>query len=257
MNKIKRVNENGYKALRSLARSQPKLFMTPDTGRLEEEMVNAADTLEVWGEPLPVGCSLDPLNEINEPGPESDHHYAKIVRQALDGISLADAVDELLWASINCFALADYVPTRWQTGLNSRTNLSKFVDDHWFRGDTEGRRANAVARLWWLGELSDRASQHSKYSADALLQAMANNVNLYHQTLSRRYLLANPRVVAAIYDVALNGNTHLFQTKHANRMLRSLNVRGGASALDLMDDDEIRAVVEEAVPPKGPATAQS
>lgn len=251
MNKIKRVNENGYKALRSLARNQPDLFMKPDIGRLEEEMVNTADTLEVWGEPLPVGCSLDPLNEIDESGPESDHHYAKIVRQALDGISLADAADELLWASINCFAIADYVPKRWETGLNSRTNLSKFVDDHWLRGDTEGRRANAIARLWWLGELSDRVSQHSHYSADALLQAMANNVNLYHQTLSRRYLLANPRIVAAIYEVALNGNTHLFQTRYATQMLSSLNVRGGASALDLMDEDEIRQVVEEAVPPKG------
>ena len=250
MNEIKRVNENGYKALRTLARNQPDLFITPDPSRLEDEMVKAADTRDVWGQPLPVGCSLDPLNELNEPGPETDHHYAKIVRQALGGISLADAADELLWASINCFAIPNYVSVRWQTGLTSRTNRSKFVDDHWLRGDSEGRRANAVARLWWLGELSDRVSQHSQHSADALLCAMANNVNLYHQTLSRRYLLANPRVVAAIYDVAMNGNTHLYQTTHANRMLRSLNVRGGASALDLMDDDEIRAVVEEAVPPK-------
>ena len=251
MNEIKRVNENGYKALRTLARNQPHLFMTPDPGRLEEEMVNTADTLDVWGQPLAAGCSLAPLNELQDSGPETDYHYAKIVRQALDGISLADAADELLWASINCFAIADYVSVRWLTGLTSKTNLSKFVDDHWLRGDTEGRRANAVARLWWLGELSSRVSQRSQYSADEILNAMANNVNLYHQTLSRRYLLANPRVVAAIYEVALNGNTHLFQTRYATQMLSSLNVRGGASALDLMDDDEIRQVVEEAVPPKG------
>ena len=250
MNEIKRVNENGYKALRTLARNQPDLFIKPDLIRLEEEMVNAADTLEVWGEPLPVGCSLEPLNEIDEPGPESDHHYAKIVRQALADISLADAADELLWASINCFAIADYVSVRWLTGLTSKTNLNTFVEDHWLKGGHRSRRANAVVRLWWLGEISERVSQHSQYSADELLNAMANNVNLYHQTLARPYLSANPRLVAAIYDVTLNGNTHLFQTNYANDMIKALNVRAGASALDLMDDDEIRAVVEEAVPPK-------
>lgn len=251
MNEIKRVNENGYKALRNLAINQPDLFMTPAPDKLEEEMVNAADTRDVWGQPLSAGCSLDPLNELQDSGPETDYHYAKIVRQALDGISLADAADELLWASINCFALADYVPVRWETGLTSKTNLSKFVDDHWLKGGSGSRIANAVARLWWLGELSERVSQHSQYSADELLNAMANNVNLYHQTLARPYLLANPRLVAAIYEVALNGNTHLFQTRHASDMYKALNVRAGASALDLMDDDEIRQVVEEAVPPKG------
>ncbi len=250
MNEIKRVNENGYKALRALARNQPDLFMTPDPGKLQNEMANVADTDDVWGQPLDAGCSLDPLSEIIEPGPESDYDYAKIVRQALDGISPADAADELLWASINCFAIADYVPLRWQTGLTNRTNLSNFVESHWLKGGGDGRIANAAARLWWLGEFSERVSQHSQYSEDDLLKVMANNVNLYHQTLARRYLLANPRVVAAIYEVALNDNTHLFQTTHANRMLRALNVRGGASALDLMDDDEIRQVVEDAVPPK-------
>ena len=247
---IKRVNENGYNALQTLARNQPDLFMTPDPVRLENEMIKAADTRDVWEQPLPVRCSLDPLNELQDSGPGTDYHYAKIVRQALGGISLADAADKLLWASINCFAIADYVSVRWQTGLTSKTDLSVFVDAHWIRGGSDRRIPNAAARLWWLGELSERVSRHSQYSADKLLNVMANNVNLYHQTLARPYLLANPRLTAAIYEVVLNGNTHLFQTDPANDMYKSLIARDGASALDMMDDDEIRAVVEEAVPPK-------
>jgi len=255
LNELKLVNETGYKALRSLARSSPLLFMQPDTERLQAAMVRAADTEDVWQQPISAGCSLEPLNELDKSGPETDECYAKIVRQALADISLADVAGELLWASINCFAIADYVPQRWRTGLTSTTAYPKFVDDHWLKGGSDGRRANAIARLWWLGELSERVAQHSKHSPDALLNAMANNVNLYHQTLSRPYLLANPRLVAAIYEVAMDGDTHLYQTKHASDMFKSLNVRAGATALDLMEDADLREVVKAAVPPKGQATS--
>lgn len=250
MNELKPVNENGYKALRNLARNKPRLFTSPNPDLLREEMVKTADTSEVWRDPIRLGCSLDPLNELDEKGPDTDHHYAKIMRQALAGITPADAADELLWASINCFAIPYYVPTRWATSNIRNTNPESFVDSHWLKGGPSGRRANAAARLWWLGEISERASRHSKHDADALLNAMANNVNLYHQLLARPYLSANSKLVAAIYDTACESNTHLFQTKHANDLLMALNVRAGATALDLMDDDELRAVVEECVPPK-------
>lgn len=79
---------------------------------------------------------------------------------------------------------------------------------------------------------------------------MSNNVNFYHQTIDRTYLAANPRLLAAMYDVFLDGNEHLNVTKNANAMLKSLNIRAGATALDMMDYDELRAVIEEAKPPK-------
>ena len=255
MPEIDIVNEGGYKALRNLAGRNPQLFTSPNVSLLREAMIREAGTEDVWRKPISVGCSLEPLNDIAEKGPRSDEHYAKIVRQALADISLADATDELLWASINCFAIADYVPRRWETSNIRNTDAERFVDRHWLKGGPSGRQDNAIARLWWLDKLSERVSQHSKHSADALLNVMANNVNLYHQTLSRPYLLANPRLVAAIYEVAMDGNTHLYQTKHASDMFKSLNVRAGATALDLMGDDDLRDVVKAAVPPKEQATS--
>lgn len=251
MNKIEIVNENGYRALRNLADKRPRLFTTPNTDMLRKEMVREAGTEDVVKDTISMRCSLDPLNEVDRAGPNTDYYYSKIVRRALADISPADVADELFWASINCFAIADYVPMRWGTSNTRKTNPEEFVDRHWLKGGPDGREANAAARLWWLGEISERVAGYSTHSADKLLWAMANNVNLYHQTLARRYLLANPRLVAAIYEIAMDGNDYLYQTAYANQMFKSLNIRAGATALDMMDNDELRAVVEEAKPPKG------
>ncbi len=250
MNKIQLVNESGYKALRALARRQPELFMSPDKSRLRDEIVKEAGTDNVWRQPLVLKCSLDTLNGVSEEGPSTDAYYTKTVRKALAEVSLAQAADDLLWASINCFAISDYVPKRWATSNTRHSNPESFVDSHWLRGGPAGRQSNAAARLWWLGEVAERVSKYSSYTSIELLSAMANNVNLYHQTLDRRYLLANPRLIATVYETTMNGNDHLFQTKYANQLFKALNVRAGATALDLMDDDELRAVVEEATPPK-------
>lgn len=250
MNDIQLVNESGYKALRALARRDPQLFTSPDKKRLRDEMIKEAGTESVWRQPLKANCSLEPLNSISEEGPGTDAYYTKTVRMALADISLADAADELLWASINSFVIADYVPRRWATSNTRYKNPESFVDNHWLKGGPAGRQSNAAARLWWLGEISERVSKYSKYSSDELLSAMASNVNLYHQSLDRRYLIANPRLIAVIYEVALEGNEHLFQTAYANQLFKSLNLQAGATALDLMDDDELKSVVVEATPPK-------
>ena len=53
-----------------------------------------------------------------------------------------------------------------------------------------------------------------------------------------------------LYDVFLDGNEHLNVTKAVSDMLKSLNIRAGANALDLMNYDDLRNIVEEAKPPK-------
>lgn len=248
MNALQIVNETGYKALQRLAQKSPDLFTTPNIDKLKASMVSEAGTSDVWRQTILLECSLKPLNDIMEKGPVTDARYTKIMRQALADIPTADAADKSIWASINCFAIADYVPIRWETSNIRYSNPEGFVNKHWLKWGSSARQDNAAARLWWLGELSERVSRHSKYSADDLLDAMANNVNLYHQTLSRPRLLANSKLVAVIYESAMEGNAHLYQTKYANAMYKSLNARYEAATLASMNLSELRAVVGDAVP---------
>ena len=251
MESIRIVNEEGYKALRNLALTSPESFIVSDLHQLIEQMINEAGTESVWGLNLEIKAELQSLNSEIQSGPRMDAVHAKTMRAALSGLSPANASDGLLWASLNCFALANYVPVRWQTSNTKESKPANFVEDHWLQySGSDGRKWNAAARLWWMGELADRISRYSANTADELLDVMSNNVNFYHQTIDRTYLAANPRLLAAMYDVFLDGNEHLNVTKNANAMLKSLNIRAGATALDMMDYDELRAVIEEAKPPK-------
>ena len=251
MESIRIVNEEGYKALRNLALKNPASFISPDSQQLIEQMINEAGTESVWGPSLEIKANLQSLNSEIQPGPRTDAAHAKTMRTALSGLTPANASDGPLWASLNCFALANYVPVRWQTSNTKESKPTNFVEDHWLQySGSDGRKWNAAARLWWMGELAERISQYSENAADELLDVMSNNVNFYHQTIDRPYLAANPKLLAAMYDVFLNGNDHLNITKNANAMLKSLNIRAGATALDMMDHDELRAIIEEAKPPK-------
>ena len=91
------------------------------------------------------------------------------------------------------------------------------------------------------------------YNENEILEAMAHNVNLYHQLLSRPNLLSRSRLLAAIYEIFLEpDNDYLRTTRYANEMLESLNFMAAQFSLDFMDLPELRKVVEEAKPPKEP-----
>lgn len=251
MTNIRIINDDGYKALRVLAVSNPSLFTEANPQNLTEQMAIQSGTDSVWGMELELKVSLESLNSETESGPRTDAVHARTIREALSGITPASASDALLWASINCFAIPEYVPIRWGTSNNQTTKPTNFVEDHWLQySASAGRKWNAAARLWWMGELANRISRYSEHTAGELLEVMSNNVNFYHQTIDRTYLAANPKLLAVMYDVFLDGNEHLNKTVNISDMLKSLNIRAGATALDMMDYDELRSVIEEAKPPK-------
>ena len=256
MTEYRLVNDTGLQALKALAREEPNLFTSPNPVKLQKRMIKRADTDEVWGEPLVLLADLSDLNMVDSGGPETDAQFVPIVRNSLR-LPPSDGLNEYRWASINCFVIPKYVPVRWSTSnlAGESGDLSRYVESHWLRGSEVGaRRANAIARLWWLGELASRTAEHSQlYDEDDILNAMANNVNLYHQLLSRPNLLSRSRLVAAVYEVFLDGdNEYLKTTKYANELLETLNLRAADVSLDFMDSTELREVVEESKPPKEP-----
>ena len=249
------LNDDGIAALYRLANERPKLFLAAEPDALAEAMEKAAGGVKVWGAPLDLREDISALNGIEVGGPGRDAEFSRLVRGALPHLLANQGLDEFRWATINCFVLPQYVRVRWSTSADAEDpeKHPRFVRSHWMDGSiVVARRANGVARLWWLGEFSERAAAHSDlYSAGELLDAMANNVNLYHQLLSRPNLLSRPKLVAAIYEVFLEGdNEYLKATKYASELLASLNFRAAEESLDFMDLPELREVVEELKPPK-------
>ena len=241
------VNDIGYQILDRIAVAWPDLFY--EGKRLRGKLDELADEQDgPWYDgSIALDASLTTLNQIREEGPGTDADNAPIIRQALS-ITPAEASNRLLWTSINCFTLSRYIPVRWG---KSNLKSTAFVKRHWLWKGTESRTSNAAARLWWLAELANRASEFSKNSVETLLETMANNVGLYHQLTSRTFLAANAKVLAAIYDVALDGSEHILDFSYANQLMKALNLRAGTVSFDLFGYDELYKIVEESLPPKG------
>ncbi len=257
------VNDNGLLALKQLAKSAPRLFVDANPDALEQRMKEISDTDEIWGGPLDMEADISSLNEIEMGGPSTDSRYVPIVRAALGHLPPSQGLDANRWATINCFVIPEYASTRWGHVLPSRRDdesagdfrrrLTNYVEIHWLKGNLVGaRQSNSIARLWWLGEFACRAAEFSPaLSEEEILDAMANNVNLYHQFMGRPNLISRSALVAAVYEVFLDDNQYLNVTRpYASPFMAELNLRAADVSLDFMDHSELLEVVEEAKPTK-------
>ena len=258
MAELEIVSVAGYQALVALKDRKPELFTNPDPEQLKDAMpaiIKESDAAMLWEAPIPLHEPLDAINQNPTEGPTDDARNARILSKALPQFGPRDWHQERLWASINCFALADWVPVRWLTGRTTNTKEREFVHRHWLNANIDARQSNASMRLFTLNILSLRASAYSMHTHDELLEAMAYRVNLFHRSLGNPYLIANSRLLAYIWDAALDdlNNTAVFQTRHANTWLMKINERGGAVDLGTLDDHSLRSIVEESKPrPKAP-----
>ena len=252
---IRIINEDGRKTLYGLAASDPGLFLEPDTDRLRRRMEHIAQTADLFADDLIINCSIDELNTIasrisdSEPS-GSDAYFSQIIREAFSDVTPRQAVDGLLWASANCFAIPDYVPVRWPTKNLKKGGYSDHVKSHWLNAGSPGREKNSTARLWWLGEIAKRSAPFSEHDYDTLRITLANHPSFYHRLLYRPLILRMPRLAAAICDLALSGNEHLFQHKHIDILVNKLLDIAANTSLDLMPDDELLRLVRDNAPKK-------
>ena len=251
---IQVVNQVGYRSLLQLANNH-ELFLEPDTQRLHTRMEEVAETNDLFEKDMTISRSIAELNNLTQLMPESepsssDAYCSKILREAFAGITPRQAVEQRLWASVNCFAIPDYVPIRWPTKNLKKGQYSDHINSHWLTAGTQGREKNAVARLWWLGEIAERAAPHSKHDAETLRITLCNHPSFYHRLLYRPLILRIPRLAATICDLALDGNEHLFQHKHIDILVRKLLDIAANSSLDLMSDDQLHQLVRDNAPKK-------
>lgn len=234
--------------MEELAYASPHLFLEGDITPLKNELDDLAaqkGQSPYDGREIKLNTTLDSLNQLKRKGPWSDLHYAPLLHQAVADNPPEHMNQGWFWSSINCFVLSNYVSMRWDSGLR-KSNPGKFVKRHWLWIGSQGRLWNASARLWWLAENANRASEFSTYSAETLLTAMAGNRELYTRTMSRRFAVGNPALIAAIYDEALAGNSYLYKRNNVTQLLTSLKIK--ADTFDSLDYKELHQIVVNSLP---------
>ena len=221
MAELQIVSDAGYQALSALKDRKPELFTNPNPDALKAAMptvIKEENPQILWDTPVTLQGSLAAINQDPKPGPTEDAQNASILQRALPQLGVQSWNHERLWASINCFALPEWVPVRWSTSRTKSIKEREFVNKHWLKANVAGRESNASMRLFTLSTLSRRAAAFSTRTEQELLDAMASRVNLFHRTLRYPYLIANSKLLAHIWDSALDdpSNTTVFQTKIAS-----------------------------------------
>ena len=132
------VSYDGLRVLNNLANEHQPWFLSADSDRIKHE-VELRCPGTGFDRDVDLGLSLDELSRFASRGPEKDGEHAPVVREALGGLTLVDATDARLWASVSCFALGAYVPTRWESAtLKTRAERTSWIARHWLARKIRG-----------------------------------------------------------------------------------------------------------------------
>lgn len=173
----------------------------------------------------------------------SDYANVKILYEALNHLTEAQATQERLWAGLAHLQLRDYSFYRMQEDINlkndKRINTSLFYP----YGIKRSLFVHILARLWWVGYMTyDDKNENPYWLTDFFTERAFSSRSLLHfsndftanKTISQGLL-------KSLYNLQQNGLQ--IKREHFVEANKHLNVVGGATILDLLTVDEVEKMI--------------
>lgn len=191
---------------------------------------------------------LDFKNEVNdfeldmsEKDPQkTDLENIKRIYLNLKFLSESQAVDERLWAGLAHDKFWNYMKYRWGTEDGKGEVWDKKQQRYFYKyGKRRSTVFNGIARLWWIGRLTYDESLDNPFE---ITQYMINDLSTKSLYLISSKFTCNDTVrigmFKAILEFERNGQRIL--RKRFNKLIKKLNLIGGAYLLDFFTEDEIK-----------------
>lgn len=179
----------GVEALRELAIEQPDFL-------LESSFETIKKSLPEWDE-VELDVEVDLTRALSKPTEqiEMDSRNATIVRfEILPTLPLNLATDERLWVALTFGPFRDYVRARFPEEKRATKSPTNFLENYYFCGGRNFKRSNAIARLWWLGEISNFPDSDEK----SLTGFLVKRQEIYSNVIDRSKLFTSPPVRWAV-----------------------------------------------------------
>jgi hypothetical protein len=198
---------------------------------------------------LPAGTELiHPEQQLHH-----DLENTKRLHTALKHLTIAQATDERLWAWLTHVQFWSYMRARWPIETYQRETATpsgivvNVQDRYFFTGNRDRSLVhNGIARLWWYGHVSYDPSRPDPYElTTVLLQKLDIAQSLLERSFSR-----NPAVTKAVLRVLIEQKAEgrdLSQRESFRTLMKHLNRLGGIAVLDLLNEDDIKAELEEKI----------
>ena len=229
--------------LESIDRISQYLSGAPGDTTLIDNFPNLADELNV--QYVSVDYGIDP-NVLDLVFPmsmketlQSDRENLRLVFQAFQKLSPAQATDERLWATLSVRHYSKYTLARWALPKNEK-KISSHIKHHWLckAGARSRVRDNSISRLWWMGYI---VNQLDGWHPDEVSDILFNNSDYRASILERSTSASSYNVVGAILsitDEAFKEGVKYNREKFRNFM-RGVNFIAGRANLPALNQEQL------------------
>ena len=198
-------------------------------------------------------CALEPAVPLSlalpAGGDLKDLENAKLVHRAFPHLTPLQARDPRLWTRLTHIECWSYMRKRWNVERDDRDDAWKqrYVLEHYFVRQSQSRALlrNGIARLWWYAHLTHDAGRADPYELTAVLLSY---LDIAQQVLERNMGRAKQVRVAFLDFIQLNpdrlGTSAERRRNCIRRLAKALNLRGGVTLLDSLDEDDVTALLD-------------
>ncbi len=178
-----------------------------------------------------------------------DFENAKIIFEALDGLTPLEANDKRLWVKLTHDNCHKYVVNRWMNGRTER-KVTNIIERFFYKGSgQQSRIRNGVARLWWIAYLtvqSDEQNEDEKWKYTKLICESQDFIT----SILERTMGTYPNVRLGVLEYYFE-NSDVFENSKSRKiqqLLRDLNNYGGVTLLSLMTKTQVKEICSKLLP---------
>ncbi|WP_240758353.1 DUF6339 family protein [Lysinibacillus sp. SGAir0095] len=176
----------------------------------------------------------------------SDFENVKVIYEALKHLTVSQATQERLWAGLSHVQMRDFSYYRLEKDLDKKNDNRIFSALFYKYNVKRSIFIHIIARLWWVGYMTyDENNKQNPYwlteffcSADFSARAV---VFFSSNFTSNRAITKG--ILKAL--ITLRDEGVAIKRDHFVEANKYLNISGGAMVLDLLEEDDVREMIEK------------
>ena len=225
--------------LRELATEQPEFV-------IEQSLEVIKNSLPDWEE-VELDLEIDLSRGLSWPTREGvmDATNAEVVRlHILPSLPPNLATDERLWVALTFGPYRDYVRARFPAAKSAAKSPTSFLENHYLCGGRNFKRSNAIAHLWWLGELSTSNGSHNREMTEFLMTRQ----EIYSAVIDRPKLFTSAEVRKAV----VSGTQEFFEDSDVawnktlfRKVMKELDFLAGRKFLPSLRQEDLTQITKD------------
>ncbi|MDW0113273.1 DUF6339 family protein [Sporosarcina saromensis] len=174
----------------------------------------------------------------------SDFENVKIVYEALQHLTVAEATHERLWAGLAHMQMREFSYYRLSMDLEKKNDKRIQSALFFTHGAKRSLYVHLLARLWWVGYMTDdEANKEDPYWLTEFFSSAdfsARCVVFFSSNFT-----SNRNITKGVLRALITLKNEGFQIKreHFVEANRYLNILGGAMILDMLKEDEVLEII--------------